>query len=139
NWQASVITGSLAAFCAGVRACQAWGNGWVFAAPATYNEHPAAKTATRGAAKVWVSDTDAMKEGAWVLNAAPIATYSGWAAGQPDNAAINAADETALVTGEDCVYQSADGYWYDTSCTAATEYPWACTDGYVWKVTQSQG
>lgn len=139
NWQASVITGSLADFSAGVSACQALGNGWVFAAPATYNENLAAKNAMGGAAKVWLNATDAMKEGAWVLNAAPIATYPGWAAGQPDNAGINAADETALVTGEDCVYQSADGYWYDTSCTAATEYPWACTDGYVWKVTQSQG
>ena len=80
-----------------------------------------------------------MKEGVWVLNAAPIATYPGWAAGQPDNGGINSVDESALMTGEDCVFQSGDGYWYDTSCTAATEYPWACTDGYVWKVTQVQG
>lgn len=139
NWQVSAITGSLADFSAGVSACQALGNGWVFAAPATYNENLAAKNAMGGAAKVWLNATDAMKEGVWVLNAAPIATYPGWAAGQPDNGGINSVDESALMTGEDCVFQSGDGYWYDTSCTAATEYPWACTDGYVWKVTQVQG
>lgn len=80
-----------------------------------------------------------MREGSWITNAASITQYPNWAAGQPDNAGISAEAETSLIKGEDCVFQRDDGSWEDTSCTGSAEYSWACTDGYTWKVTKTQG
>ncbi|PHS65915.1 MAG: hypothetical protein COB09_00095 [Thalassobium sp.] len=139
SWQISVLQGALEDFSQAVTACAALGSGWVFAAPATYNENLAAKNAMGAVAQVWVNATDAMKEGVWTLNAASISQYPNWALGQPDNGGLAAADETALLYGEDCVYQDDSGRWSDTACTSAAEYSWACNDGYVWKVTRSQG
>ena len=139
SWAVSALAGELADFSAAVSACADLGSGWVFAAPETYNENLAAKNALGSVAAVWVNATDMMKEGSWVTNAAAIALYPNWASTQPDNGGIMAADETAAVKGEDCVVQRQDGYWEDVSCTGAAEYPWACTDGYIWKVTHTQG
>lgn len=139
NWALSVVAGDLSDFSNAVAACTALGNGWVFAAPTTYNGNIAAKNAMGSESAVWVNATDVMREGVWVTNSAAITQYPNWASSQPDNGGITAAAETPSVKGEDCVFQRDDGYWEDTSCTGADEYPWACTDGYIWKVTKEQG
>jgi hypothetical protein len=139
NWAISAVSGDLHDFSLAFSACSALGAGWYFAAPTTYNENILAKNAMGAEAQVWMNATDAMREGSWVLNAAAIDQYPNWASGEPDNGGIDAVSETAMIKGEDCVYQSDSGYWSDTSCSGANEYPWACTDGYIWKVTKGQG
>lgn len=141
NWALSVTSGDLSNFANAVEACGALGAGWAFAAPETFNENLAAKEAiaAAGETSAWLNATDVMREGAWVSNAAAIGAYPFWLVSQPDNGGLNAAAETAVLKGEDCVVQRDDGYLDDVSCTSAAEYPWACTDGYTWKVTKSQG
>lgn len=124
QWQASTITGNLADFSTGTAACNALGAGWEFAAPATYNENVQAKNAMGANAKVWVNATDALKEGEWLLNAAPAASYPNWADSlQPGN----------------CAYQSDQGKLHTISCGSSEEQAWSCTDGYTWRVTTAQG
>ena len=137
SWQVSAIQGSLEDFSQAVAACAALGNGWEFAAPATYNDNLAAKNAMGAESQVWINATDAMREGSWVLNAAAIHQYPNWAAGEPDNGGIAATDLSNK--GQDCVYQADNGQWSDIGCSSANEYAWACTDGYVWKVTKGLG
>ncbi|WP_430459642.1 lectin-like protein [Thalassolituus sp. LLYu03] len=141
NWALSLTSDALDDFSTATNACAALGAGWVFAAPETYNENLQARALlnTEGVAAVWINATDAMREGVWVTNAAAIAQYPNWASGQPDNGGVLAAAETSVVKGEDCVVQADDGFWSDISCTSSVDYPWACTDGYTWKVTQAQG
>jgi len=139
SWALSSVPGSLDDFSAAVTACRALGSGWLFAAPQTYNENIAARAVMGAEMQVWINSTDTVKEGQWISNAANISQYPSWAVSQPDNGGISAAAETSVNTGEDCVYQDAGGNWYDTSCTGAAEYSWACTDGYSWKVTKQQG
>ena len=139
QWQLSASSGSLGDFSAASLACQALGSGWSFAAPQTYNENLNALAAIPANTQVWLNATDSVAENDWVINAANITQYPAWQAGQPDNGGILAADETDIIRGQDCVAQYSDGSWADVSCTAATEYPWACTDGHTWKVTRGQG
>lgn len=124
QWQVSTITGNLADFSTATTACNALGAGWQFAAPATYNENVQAKNAMGGNSQVWVNATDSMKEGVWILNAAPAASYPNWAdALQPGN----------------CAYQSDQGKLHTINCASSEENAWSCTDGYTWRVTTAQG
>ncbi|MBE0482323.1 MAG: hypothetical protein IBX52_02375 [Bacterioplanes sp.] len=138
QWQLSTIAGSLDSFSQATAACADLGAGWVFAAPTNYNENQAARNAMAGESRVWLNATDRIQRGSWVLNSAAISQYPNWAMGKPDNGGVAAEDETASLKGHDCVYQDANGQWSDANCLAADEYPWACTDGQVWRVTQAQ-
>src|SRR5690554_5368853 len=127
QWQTSTTTGNLADFSTATAACNELGAGWEFAAPATYNENVQAKNAmgAMGAnAKVWVNATDSLKEGEWVLNAAPAASYPNWA--------------DSLQAGN-CAYQSDQGKLHTIDCGSSEEQAWSCTDGYTWRVTTAQG
>src|SRR5690554_5175651 len=125
QWQVSTQTGNLADFSTATAACNnALGAGWEFAAPATYNENVQAKNAMGANAKVWINATDSLKEGEWVLNAAPAANYPNWA--------------DSLQAGN-CAYQSDQGKLHTISCGSSEEQAWSCTDGYTWRVTTAQG
>jgi len=142
QWQLSVNSGSLQDFSVASQACKSLGSGWVFAAPTTYNENLQALAVIPAGTVAWLNATDSIAENDWITNAANITgnpSWPEWQANQPDNGGILAAAETAVVKGEDCVAQYADGRWADLDCNAAIEAPWACTDGRTWKVTRSQG
>lgn len=124
QWQVSTQTGSLQDFSTATAACNALGTGWEFAAPATYNENVEAKNAMAGNAQVWVNATDSMKEGVWILNAAPANTYPNWA--------------NSLQSGN-CVYQSDDGKLNTLDCASSAEQAWSCTNGTTWRVTTAKG
>lgn len=140
NWQLSpaASAGNLADFSNGASACGQLGAGWIFAAPETYNENLLALSviAAAGVSDAWVNATDNLQESVWLSNANSITVYPNWAAAQPDNGSVAA---NSAADGEDCVYQSDDGYWYDESCTTAAEAPWACSNGYEWRVTKASG
>lgn len=123
TWMVSTQTGNLSDFSAATAACSALGAGYVFAAPTTYNENVAAKNALSGN-KAWVNATDVVQENSWTLNAAPAFANLSWA-----NSAA----------GQSCVYQGNDGKLSSISCTANDLKPWACTDGYSWRVTAAKG
>lgn len=123
TWQVSTATGTLADFSTAVTACSALGTGWVFAAPTTYNENLAAKNVMGSHVKVWVNATDAISEGDWLLNSAPIKSYPLW----------------GDITAGNCLYQDAQGLVTSMSCTSSEVNPWACFDGNSWKVTKSTG
>ena len=139
QWALSSVRGTLSDFSSAVAACADLGAGWRFAAPQTYNDNISARAVMGAESSAWINATDTVKEGQWITNAANIAQYPAWAAFQPDNGGITAAAESTLINGEDCVYQDNNGQWFDTSCTSAAEYSWACTDGYTWKVTRQAG
>ncbi|MEL7400334.1 MAG: C-type lectin domain-containing protein, partial [Pseudomonadota bacterium] len=136
NWAVSNVSGALTDFADGVSACSDLGNGWVFAAPETYNQNLAARevVAVEGG-EVWVNATDALKEGKWLLNAASIgstnaigANYSNWINGNP-----------LVDSNRNCAYQDGNGQWSTVNCSSADNYSWACTDGNNWRVTAQQG
>lgn len=124
QWQVSTQTGNLADFSTATAACNAIGSGWQFAAPATYNENVLAKNAMGSVSQAWVNATDSMKDGVWVLNAAPSLSYPNWANSlQPGN----------------CAYQSDDGKLHAIDCGNSAENSWSCTNGYTWRVTTAKG
>lgn len=124
TWAVSTATGNLSDFSAATAACASLGAGYVFAAPTTYNENVAAKNAMGAHAKVWVNATDAIQENNWVLNAAPAFSTLSW---------------SASAAGQNCVYQANDGKLSSILCTSNDQNPWACTDGYTWRVTAAKG
>lgn len=132
EWRVTSETGTLEDFSYAVQKCKdEFGAGYVFAAPTTYNENLAAKNAMPiGVNKVWVNATDAVSEGSWLLNSAPIVDYPTWGNTDVGN----------------CLYQDAQGKTHSTSCfdeqlgeSDQLQASWACHNGYTWKVTKSEG
>lgn len=122
EWRVSNVTGDLSDFAVATNACSGLGADWVFSAPVGFSEHVKAKSQVP-ASGVWINATDAPKEGEWLLNAASISTYPNWSSDK----------------GNGCVVQTNEGRWSDVDCATVSEFPWACTDGYQWRVTKAQG